>query len=111
MSLLDLKTQSSFLTKLPLQSPVLASLKPAVGRLPSSTVSPTQTTNKISHPIEYSRRIYSPYFSPSSVHVESRQLAQDGLSPIYQHSIAATKYFNVSVIPKLRPQSRLNLMA
>ena len=111
MTLLDLKAQSSFLTKSPLQTNVLASLKPAVGGPLIQTASPKQATIKTSHPIEYSHRIYSPYLSPSSVHVESRQLAQDGLSPIYQHNIAATKYFNVSVVPKLTPQSRLNLMA
>ena len=105
------KTQSPFLTKLPHRTEMLASSTPSIGGTTSQIEYPTGPTNKPSQTIEYSHRMYSPYLTPSSVQAESRQLAQDGMSPIYQHNLAATKYFNVSFLSKLRPQSRLSLIA
>ena len=111
MRSIDLKTQSPFLTKLPQRTEMLASSKPNIGRTTSQIEFWTGPTNKTSQAVEYSHRMYSPYLTPSSVQAESRQLAQDGMSPIYQHNVAATKYFNVSFLSKLRPQSRLSLIA
>ena len=108
---IDLKTQSPFLTKLPQRTEMLASSKPNIGGITSQIESSIGPTNRTSQTIEYSNRIYSPYLTPSSVQAESRQLAQDGMSPVYQHNVAATKYFNVSFLSKLRPQSRLSLIA
>ena len=105
------KTQSPFLTKLPHRTEMLASSTPSIGGTTSQIEYPTGPPNKPSQTIEYSHRMYSPYLTPSSVQAESRQLAQDGMSPIYQHNVAATKYFNVSFLSKLRPQSRLSLIA
>ena len=110
MQPLDLKTQSRFLTQLPQQTPMLASLKPNNGGLASQPLYPTQAVNKASNTIEHARRIYSPYLTPSTVQAESRQVAQGGMTPIYQHNIAVTKYFNISVVPKPRSQY-LSLMA
>ena len=111
MQPLDLKNQSRFLTQLPQQTKTLASSTLTTSLTPSQIVSPTQIVDKASNTIEHASRIYSPYLTPSAVHAESRQLAQGGMTPLYQHNIAATKYFNVSVTPKFRPHSNLNLMA
>ena len=108
---INLKTQSPFLTNLPHRTEMFASSTPSIGRTTSQIEYPTGPTNKPPQTIEYSHRMYSPYLTPSSVQAESRQLAQDGMSPIYQHNVAATKYFNVSFLSKLRPQSRLSLIA
>jgi hypothetical protein len=90
---------------------MLTLLKPTILGTPSQIKPSTGHSNKASQTVEYSRRIYSPHLTPSSVQAENRQIAQDGMSSIYQHNVAATKYFNVSFLCKLRPQSRLSLIA
>ena len=105
------KPQSPFVTKLPPRTEMLTLLKPTILGTPSQIKPSTGHSNKASQTIEYSRRIYSPYLTPSSGQAVNRQLAQDGMSSIYQHNVAATKYFNVSFLSKLRPQSRLSLIA
>lgn len=105
------KPQSPFVTILRPRTEMLAASNPTIGGTLSPIESSTGHTNKTSQTINYSRRIYSPYLTSSSIQTESRQLAQDGMSSIYQHNVAATKYFNVSFLSSLRPQSRLSLIA
>jgi hypothetical protein len=65
-----------------------------------------------SHNENYSnRRIYSPYLSPSSVVVMDKYLRQAAAEPIYVHSEARTKYFNISKAAKPSDHLKLNLMA
>jgi hypothetical protein len=111
MQSIVLKPQIPFVTKLPPRPEMLAASKPTIGGRPSQVGSSTGHTNKTSQTIDYSSRIYSPYLTSSSIQTESRQLAQDGMSSVYQHNVAATKYFNVSFLSILRPQSRLSLIA
>ena len=62
-------------------------------------------------PVEYVSRIFSPHLTPSAVHIENRQLAQSSIGPVYRHNIALTKYFNVSITPKLLAHSHTSLIA
>lgn len=108
MQPLDLKNYSAFTARL--------SVKPTVP-VPSGVISsnqsvyPVQVKDKIASSVEYSPRIFSPYLTPSAVHVENRQLAQGSVAPTYQHNIAATKYFNVSITPKPRSHPQTGLIA
>ena len=108
MQPLDLKNYSAFTARL--------SVKPTVPVSSSAisstqTVYPVQVKDKIASSVEYSPRIFSPYLTPSAVHVENRQLAQGSVAPTYQHNIAATKYFNVSITPKPRSHLQTGLIA
>ena len=75
------------------------------------TVTPVHRTDKGQGNAEYTSRIFSPYLTPSAIHAENRQLSQSSLSPAYQQNVAATKYFNVSTTPKLRPHLHTSLIA
>ena len=75
------------------------------------TVTPIHRTGKGQGNASYTSRIFSPYLTPSAIHAENRQLAQGSVSPNYQQNIAATKYFNISTTPKLRPHLHTSLIA
>ena len=75
------------------------------------TVTPVHRTDKSQGNAEYTSRIFSPYLAPSAIHAENMQLSQSSLSPAYQQNVAATKYFNVSTTPKLRPHLHTSLIA
>ena len=74
-------------------------------------VTPLHRTGKGQGNADYTSRIFSPYLTPSAIHAENRQLSQSSLSPAYQQNVAATKYFNVSTTPKLRPHLHTSLIA
>ena len=74
-------------------------------------ITPVHTTVKGQGKADYTSRIFSPYLTPSAIHAENRQLAQGSVSPNYQQNIAATKYFNISTTPKLRPHLHTSLIA
>ena len=111
MQPLDIKIQNSFTARQPMQAMTSAFPKPIVAGLAGQTVYPVQRTDKYPGPIDHVSRIFSPYLTPSAVHAENRQIAQGSLAPTYQQNIAATKYFNVSTTPKLRPHLHTNLIA
>jgi len=74
-------------------------------------ITPVHRTDKGQGKADYTSRIFSPYLTPSAIHAENRQLSQSSLSPAYQQNVAATKYFNVSTTPKLRPHLHTSLIA
>ena len=74
-------------------------------------ITPVHPTVKGQGKADYTSRIFSPYLTPSAIHAENRQLAQGSVSPNYQQNIAATKYFNISTPPKLRPHLHTSLIA
>ena len=69
------------------------------------------SAEKTLKPVEYVSRIFSPHLTPSAVHIENRQLAQNSIGPVYRHNIALTKYFNVSITPKLLAHLHTSLIA
>lgn len=69
------------------------------------------SAEKTLKPVEYVSRIFSPHLTPSAVHIENRQLAQSNIGPVYRHNIALTKYFNVSITPKLLAHLHTSLIA
>jgi len=75
------------------------------------TITPVHRTDKSKSNTDYTSRIFSPYLTPSAIIAENRQLAQGSVSPFYQQNIAATKYFNISTTPKLRPHLHTSLIA
>ena len=111
MQPLGLKIQNAFTARLPSQSTMSAGPKPSVAGFAGQTVFPAHRTDNSPGSMEYTSRIFSPYLTPSAVHAENRQIAQGSEAPTYQHNIAATKYFNVSTTPKLRPHLHTSLIA
>ena len=84
------------------------------GALPSSSrasIYPINNIRKPAHSTENNSRIFSPYSAPSAVNVENKVLAQASAGPIYQHNIAATKYYHVSMTPKPRTNQSMNILA
>ena len=75
------------------------------------TITPVHRTDRSQGTADYTSRLFSPYLTPSAILTENRQLAQAAVSPAYQQNIAATKYFNISTTPKLRPHLHTNLIA
>ena len=75
----------------------------------------TSQANFKSHKVENenygNRRIFSPYLSPSSVVVENMSKNGNGIDPTYMHSIARTKYFNISKPAKPSEHSKVNMFA
>lgn len=108
---LDLKTQNSFTVPQPVQATMLALQNQGGLVLAGQTVHPVQRTDKSQGSMDHLSRIFSPYLTPSAVHTENRQISQGSLAPTYQQNIAATKYYNVSTTPKLRPHLHTNLIA
>ena len=80
---------------------------------PSSRASiyPINNIRKPENSTENNSRIFSPYSAPSAINVENKVLAQGSGGPIYQHNIAVTKYYHVSMTPKPRTNQSMNVMA
>ena len=108
---LDLKTQNSFTVPQPAQANMSALQKQGGLALAGQTVYPVQRIDKSQGSMDHGSRIFSPYLTPSAVYTENRQISQGSLAPTYQQNIAATKYYNVSTTPKLRPHLHTNLIA
>ena len=106
MQPVDLKIQNAFTVRPPVQTAL--SVLPKSGGIPltGQPVYPVQGAEKLIGAMEYSSRIFSPYLTPSAVHAENKQMAQNIMAPTYQQNIAITKYLNISVIPK--PKSRVH---
>ena len=84
------------------------------GALPSSSrasIYPINNIRKSGHSTESQSRIFSPYTAPSAVHVENKALSQASGGPIFQHNIAVTKYYHVSMTPKPRSNQSMNILA
>ena len=111
MQPIDLKTQNSFTVRPPVQTTL--SVLPKSGGIPltGQPVYPVQGAEKLIGAMEYSSRIFSPYLTPSAVHAENKQMAQNIMAPTYQQNIAITKYLNISVIPKPKSHLHTNLVA
>ena len=76
-----------------------------------AAIYPITNTPKSSHSTENNSRIFSPYTAPSAINVENRALAQASAGPAYQHNIALTKYYHVSITPKPRTHQSMNVLA
>lgn len=76
-----------------------------------AAIYPITNAPKPSHSTENNSRIFSPYTAPSAIHVENKALAQSSGGPVYQHNIALTKYYHVSIIPKPRTNQSMNVLA
>ena len=76
-----------------------------------AAIYPITNTPKSSHSTENNSRIFSPYTAPSAINVENRALAQASAGPAYQHNIALTKYYHVSITPKPRTHQSMNNLA
>jgi hypothetical protein len=111
MQPVDLKTQSAFTALPPVQTSLSAFPKSSGVVVAGKVVYPVQGAEKSVGAMEYSSRIFSPYLTPSAVHAENRQMAQNSLSPTYQHNIAITKYLNISTIPKPKSHLHTNIAA
>ena len=111
MQPVDLKIQNAFTVRPPVQTTL--SVLPKSGGIPltGQPVYPVQGAEKLIGAMEYSSRIFSPYLTPSAVHAENKQMAQNIMAPTYQHNIAITKYLNISVIPKPKSHLHTNLVA
>ena len=82
--------------------------------LPQSSrtaIYPINNAQKSAHSTENNSRIFSPYSSPSAINVENRALAQASGGPVYQHNVAMTKYYHVSITPKPRTNQSMNILA
>jgi hypothetical protein len=111
MQPVDLKIQNAFTVRPPVQTAL--SVLPKSGGIPltGQPVYPVQGAEKLIGAMEYSSRIFSPYLTPSAVHAENKQMAQNIMAPTYQQNIAITKYLNISVIPKPKSHLHTNLVA
>ena len=111
MQPVDLKIQNAFTVR-PLVQTAL-SVFPKSGSIPitGQTVYPVQGAEKSMGAMEYSSRIFSPYLTPSAVHAENKQMAQNIMAPTYQQNIAITKYLNISAVPKPKSHLHTNLVA
>lgn len=107
----DLKNQNSLAVSPPVQTALSAFPTTTSGAIAGRVVYPVQGAEKSVGAMEYSSRIFSPYLTPSAVHAENRQIAQNSISPTYQHNIAITKYLNVSTIPKPKSHLHTNIAA
>jgi hypothetical protein len=76
-----------------------------------AAIYPVNNIRKSGHSTESPSRIFSPYTAPSAVHVENKALAQASGGPIFQHNIAITKYYHVSMTPKPRANQSMNILA
>ena len=76
-----------------------------------AAIYPINNIGKSTHSTDNNSRLYSPYTTPSSINVENKALAQASGGPIYQHNIALTKYYHVSVTPKPRASNSMNVIA
>ena len=98
--------------KPPVDSRALGSNNYTTG--PQSTRAPIYPINNIrkpAHSTENNSRIFSPYTAPSAINVENKALAQGSGGPIYQHNIAITKYYHVSMTAKPRANQSMNIIA
>ena len=111
MQSVDLKIQNAFTVRPPIQT-ALSVFPKSVG-IPTTgqTVYPAQGAEKSMGAMEYSSRIFSPYLTPSAVHAENKQMAQNSMAPTYQQNIAITKYLNISAVPKPKSHLHTNLVA
>ena len=111
MQPVDLKIQNAFTVR-PLVQTAL-SVFPKSGGIPitGQSVYPVQGAEKPIGAMDYSSRIFSPYLTPSAVHAENKQIAQNILAPTYQQNMAITKYLNISAIPKPKSHLHTNLVA
>ena len=111
MQPVDLKIQNAFTVRPPVQSALSAFPKSSGIAIAGQTIFPVQGAEKSTGFMEYSSRIFSPYLTPSAVYAENKQMAQGIMAPTYQHSIAITKYLNISTIPKPKSHLHTNLIA
>jgi hypothetical protein len=111
MLAVDLKTPNLPAVKFPDQPIVSGVLNPNAFGPAGQTITPVHRTDRSQGTADYTSRLFSPYLTPSAILTENRQLAQGAVSPAYQQNIAATKYFNISTTPKLRPHLHTNLIA
>ena len=80
----------------------------------SSVTRPVQALNaseRSQNPFEHTSRLFNPYLAPTAVLIENKRMAQGSLSPSYQNNVAATKYMNVSAVPKVRAHTQTSLIA
>ena len=77
MQPVDLKIQNAFTVRSPVQTAL--SVLPKSGGIPltGQPVYPVQGAEKLIGAMEYSSRIFSPYLTPSAVHAENKQMAQN----------------------------------
>ena len=61
--------------------------------------------------LDHTSRLFNPYLAPTAVLIENKRMAQGSLSPSYQNNAAATKYMNVSAVPKVRAHTQTSLIA
>jgi hypothetical protein len=111
MEPLFLKTENFSTARVPLAAPIVQNPEPSKALIVDDTSILAPDAVKSLKPAEYVSRIFSPHLTPSAVHIENRQLAQSSVAPVYRHNIASTKYFNVSITPKLLPHLHTNLIA
>ena len=84
------------------------------GSLPQTSrtaIYPIKNVQQSAHSTENNSRIFSPYTAPSAINVENRALSQASNGPNYQHNIAMTKYYHVSMPPKPRMNQSMNILA
>jgi len=111
MQPLDLKLQNDLATRFSSKVVNQPLSQTNITKMSGQSVFPVQNVGKMPGSMEYSSRIFSPYLTPSAIHAENRQISQGSVTPIYQHNIAATKYFNISITPRPRLDFSTNLIA
>ena len=111
MLAVELKTSNLPTVKFPDQPTVSGVFNSSSFGPPGQSITPVHRTDRSQGTADYTSRLFSPYLTPSAILAENRQIAQGTASPTYQQNIAATKYFNISVTPKLRPHLHTNLIA
>lgn len=111
MEPLFLKTENFSTARFQLPAPIVENPEPSKALIVDETSIVVPGAVKFLKPVEYVSRIFSPHLTPSAVHIENRQLAQSSVAPVYLHNIALTKYFNVSITPKLLPHLHTSLIA
>jgi len=111
MQPLDLKLQNDLATRFSSKAVNQPLSQTNITKVSGQSVFPVQNVSKTPGSMEYSSRIFSPYLTPSAIHAENRQISQGSVTPIYQHNIAATKYFNISITPRPRLDFSTNLIA
>ena len=111
MQPVDLKIQNASTVRPPVQTALSVFHKTGGIPITGQTVYPVHSAEKSIGGMEYSARIFSPYLTPSAVHAENKQMAQNIMAPTYQQNIAITKYLNISAIPKPKSHLHTNLVA
>ena len=111
MEPLFLKTVNFSTARIQLPVPIVENPEPSKALIVDETSIVVPSAVKSLKPVKYVSRIFSPHLTPSAVHIENRQLAQSSVAPVYLHNIALTKYFNVSITPKLLPHLHTSLIA